>query len=300
MRAELQLGALFATLAIASPAPLVLLPRQSCSGDSCQLADVSRSTGNGPPSTAPSGVSLDQTCIANQLAQLDSENRLPPNSCPGQVIGPCTSSASRLMVRSAEPGLEERQSCTPYTLIYARGTFEVGDLGQIVGGNLANDLTSTGPGLWTITPVSYDNSVAGYNCLGMPGGYKGISYLENTVAKYVFLHCTRNRPADHKSHSCPNTKIIVSGYSQGAMVAHNLLAWAHADARSHVAGVVTFGDPFNGAKIYGFDSGLIHTECDPSDNICQGGSMILPAHLGYGGAAVDDAVAWIKRTVGQT
>jgi cutinase len=41
---------------------------------------------------------------------------------------------------------------------------------------------------------------------------------------------------------CPNTKIILSGYSQGAMQVHQALGSLGSDA-AKIAAAVTFGDP---------------------------------------------------------
>ena len=43
--------------------------------------------------------------------------------------------------------------------------------------------------------------------------------------------------------SCPDTKLILTGYSQGAMVVHNSAKLLGSQVSSVVAGV-TFGDPF--------------------------------------------------------
>lgn len=37
------------------------------------------------------------------------------------------------------------------------------------------------------------------------------------------------------AEKCPNSAIFLSGYSQGAMVAHNSVAYAKPEARAHVA-----------------------------------------------------------------
>ena len=58
---------------------------------------------------------------------------------------------------------------------------------------------------------------AGDYCLGLPGGMVGKDMLNQAAQK------------------CPNAAIFLSGYSQGAMVAHNAVAYASPEARSHVA-----------------------------------------------------------------
>ena len=87
-------------------------------------------------------------------------------------------------------------ACAPYTLAYARGTGEPGLLGITVGPSLSADLLLLAPGKWSIQGVAYDASVDGDNCLGLPGGAIA-SQLINQIAS-----------------SCPDTKIVVSGYSE--------------------------------------------------------------------------------------
>jgi predicted esterase len=59
--------------------------------------------------------------------------------------------------------------------------------------------------------------MAGNDCIGLNGGVAMMNLIERTA------------------QACPNTKIIVSGYSQGAMVAHNGVAFARAEAKRQVA-----------------------------------------------------------------
>ena len=42
---------------------------------------------------------------------------------------------------------------------------------------------------------------------------------------------------------CPNTKVIMSGYSQGGQLVHNAAKQLPAATASKVAGAVIFGDP---------------------------------------------------------
>lgn len=47
---------------------------------------------------------------------------------------------------------------------------------------------------------------------------------------------------------CPDTKVILGGYSQGAMVVHNALGTVDG---SKIAAVAAFGDPMNGQSFKG-------------------------------------------------
>lgn len=43
--------------------------------------------------------------------------------------------------------------------------------------------------------------------------------------------------------SCPNTKLIVGGYSQGCQIVHNAVSKLSADTASWISKVLLFGDP---------------------------------------------------------
>ena len=42
---------------------------------------------------------------------------------------------------------------------------------------------------------------------------------------------------------CPNTKVVISGYSQGAMLVHNAAKQLSTDVAGKISAAVTFGDP---------------------------------------------------------
>ncbi|KAF2670878.1 alpha/beta-hydrolase, partial [Microthyrium microscopicum] len=148
--------------------------------------------------------------------------------------------------------------CAKNILLFAKGTTEIGELGITVGPVLYASM----PRDWTVVGIPYEASINGDFCLGLPGGMVGRDMLESAAAK------------------CPSSKIFVSGYSQGAMVAHNAVAYATNDAKGHVTGVVTFGDPFQGAKIKGY-SGPIVTYCNAGDGVCTGNFELAGSHLAY-------------------
>jgi cutinase len=97
---------------------------------------------------------------------------------------------------------------------------------------------------------------------------------------------------------CPSTKIVLSGYSQGAQLVANAAGKiSAANAARVVAGkfasafatqlptnfhpVVNFGDPNGGRALSKIPSSKVLTVCHSGDNICEGGSSITAAHLNY-------------------
>ncbi|MCJ1474032.1 hypothetical protein MMC13_002690 [Lambiella insularis] len=264
--------------AFASPTPRNLRSRQQCEGQSCTIAALSGSSGQVyDPTTAPTGGSdVGDCCIItynpSAAAVLYAEK-------PG-LQATCTATTTKHKRELSFEDVQdlERRACSPYTLIYARGTDEIGTLGETVGPALAIGLEVAAPGKWSIQGVNYQATSAGDDCLGLPGGQIAAQQLESVAS------------------SCPNTKIIMAGYSEGAMVAHNGVAYATATAASRVTGVVVFGDPFNGAPIRNY-KGPIKTYCATGDEVCDGEYVISAAHLSYVGLDTTEAVFYISGLV---
>ena len=79
---------------------------------------------------------------------------------------------------------------------------------------------------------------------------------------------------------CPDTKIIASGYSQGAEVVHNALS--DPSITSLVGGAVLFGDPDTRKPVGTLSDKLVKRFCVPGDVICETGILIVgPSHLSY-------------------
>lgn len=85
--------------------------------------------------------------------------------------------------------------------------------------------------------------------------------------------------------SCPDTKLVLGGYSQGAMVTHNALSAQGLDG-SKVAAVVAFGDPFNGQEFTGVDASKVKEFCGSEDALCSaGGTDASGGHISYSSSA---------------
>jgi hypothetical protein len=102
--------------------------------------------------------------------------------------------------------------CYPYTLLFARGTSETGLLGGSVGPLLKSSL---GPE-WYVEGVAYEANTEGIECLGMPGGVQCVKQIDELVER------------------CPETTVVLGGYSQGAMVARVCAAFAGDDAKENI------------------------------------------------------------------
>jgi cutinase len=118
--------------------------------------------------------------------------------------------------------------------------------------------------------------------------------------------------------SCPDTKLVMSGYSQGGQLVHKAAKLLPAATTAKVSSAVIFGDPGlcfqtlltnfygklticyfidNGQAVQGVASSKTDIICHVGDNICQGGDMILGPHLTYY-MDVGSAASFIKSAAG--
>lgn len=101
--------------------------------------------------------------------------------------------------------------CKPVSFIFARGTTETGNLGETVGPALTKDLQQAlGTGNVAVQGVNYPADIAGAaEGSTNPKGAQGSQNMAMFAAKAV--------------QQCPTTKLVLSGYSQGAQQVHGAL-----------------------------------------------------------------------------
>ncbi|KAG6908132.1 hypothetical protein DXG01_005960 [Tephrocybe rancida] len=169
--------------------------------------------------------------------------------------------------------LEPGQSCAAVTVYFARGTTELGTLGTFVGPPFKIALESALAGrTLEFVGINYPAAIGGYLAGGDQGG-------ATTMANLVTA----------KASSCPSTKIVISGYSQGAQVTHLAAGKLFSSAQSRVNAAVVFGDPDNGQAFPGTINSHVKSFCASGDLICHGQSVVLPPHLSYGANVAEAA-----------
>ncbi|KAL6879167.1 carbohydrate esterase family 5 protein [Trichoderma novae-zelandiae] len=173
----------------------------------------------------------------------------------------------------------ENEACGDVTVLFARGTCDPGNVGVLVGPwffeSLQNVLGSTTLG---VQGVPYPASVEGFLTGAVQPGIDMANQIKSVI------------------QSCPSTKLVLGGYSQGSMVVHNAASNLDAATMSKVSAVVLFGDPYFGKPVANFDAAKTLVVCHDGDNICQGGDLILLPHLTYAEDA-DTAAAFVKPLV---
>jgi len=156
--------------------------------------------------------------------------------------------------------------CKGFTLLFARGTLEDGNIGGIVGPPFVAALTAKlGAANVAVQGVNnYAADIPGFLAGGSATGSANMaSLIEQTMTQ------------------CPNTKLCVSGYSQGAQVAHNAANLISSAATAFINSVVLFGDPDDGEAFGQVPASKVSTDCHVGDDICLHGDLILVQHLDY-------------------
>jgi cutinase len=201
----------------------------------------------------------------------------------GRIV---VSAALTVLALSSAPGGipgAVADGCTDAEVVFARGTGEpVGPGGP--GQAFFDSLTAQLPGKSVnLYPVDYP-STTDYANSAKVGAADEVAHVQHTVA------------------SCPNTKVVLGGYSQGAGVADLTSHQLPPQVAKHVAAVALFGNPQSSYAKQLADNQIPAIDpryspetidiCLPNDNICaEGGSII--AHLGYVPVATDQAATFV-------
>ncbi|KAK5136775.1 hypothetical protein LTR08_002071 [Meristemomyces frigidus] len=154
--------------------------------------------------------------------------------------------------------------CAPITLIFARGSTEGGNMGSSVGPALAKELISQlGASGVAIQGVDYTASIESNVYMGSKGGPVMATLAEKALA------------------NCPNTKIAISGYSQGGSVCHYAVKSGGLDY-STVSSAVIYGDPEYKKSVGDLPASQVKEFCASGDGVCEDGTFaISAAHLSY-------------------
>ena len=162
--------------------------------------------------------------------------------------------------------------CAAVAVVFARGTHQEPGLGD-VGQSFVDSLTSQAGGrsvdAYAVNYPANDD----YHNSATAGSNDASAHIQDTVA------------------SCPNTKIVLGGYSQGSTVIDLATNAMPAPVAGHVAAVALFGEPSSGfsTMLWGGQplptisplyAGKTLSLCTPDDPICSPGGNIM-SHVTY-------------------
>ncbi|KAK0264378.1 hypothetical protein LTR91_009340 [Friedmanniomyces endolithicus] len=168
--------------------------------------------------------------------------------------------------QNTENQLTDGTPCRAITILFARGTTESGNVGTLAGPPFFQAVVGdVGASKVAVQGVDYAADIAGFDEGGDPAGAA-------TLAGLIKRAQTQ----------CPNTKLVVSGYSQGGQVVHKAALELSASQTAFINSVVIFGDPDDGEPVGSVPSSKVLIICHVGDDICLHGDLILPPHLTYG------------------
>ncbi|KAJ0114202.1 cutinase [Diaporthe amygdali] len=168
-------------------------------------------------------------------------------------------------------------ACKPLTIIFARGSGETGNVG-----------TATGPPFFQAVAKR-----VGAANVAVQGVEYGAAFLSVLSGGDAAGSAKMAQLAQQAFSQCPNTKVILSGYSQGGQLVHNAAKLMPADIAGKIAGAVTFGDPDNGQSFTNIPAANCKIYCNPFDNICQNGYLITAFHYSYSTQYVPSAADFV-------
>jgi len=190
-----------------------------------------------------------------------------------------------------EPATASADDCPDIEVVFARGTNDAPGLGN-VGGSFIDDLR------------------------GRVGGRSVGAYAVVYPASFDFLAAAdgANDASAHIQYmvnNCPNTRLVLGGYSQGAAVIDVISAVPipavgfnnplPPNVPDHVAAIAVFGNPsaklglpLTASPVWG---GRAIDLCNPGDPICQTDGENLAAHRSYPGGPTNQAADFVAGLV---
>jgi cutinase len=165
--------------------------------------------------------------------------------------------------------------CNDIQVVFARGTDEppgIGRVGQTFVDSLRGKIGNRSMGVYAVNyPASYDFLAAA------DGANDASAFIQDVV------------------NTCPNTKLVLGGYSQGAAIIDVITSVPFpavgfnnplpANVPDHVAALAVFGNPtarvglpLTSSPVFG---GKAIDLCNAGDPVCSDGSSV-PAHRSYG------------------
>lgn len=151
-----------------------------------------------------------------------------------------------LAVLAAASPIEERQlrgrvgttateftdgGCRPIIMLFARGSTEVGNMGTICGPPTANGVKSNF-GAENVAVEGIEYAAALSTNFGRGGAdRRGIAEMERLIAQ--------------ANADCPDSMLVVGGYSQGAALTHRAVESLPQAQKDQIVAAFTFGDTQN-------------------------------------------------------
>ncbi|KAI1499719.1 carbohydrate esterase family 5 protein [Biscogniauxia marginata] len=167
--------------------------------------------------------------------------------------------------------------CKPVIFIFAKATYEPGNLGNTVGPPMSDGLKAAF-GVENVATQGVDY-YAFLETNFYPGGAPPWAIYDMQVLLST-------------AATCPDSKIVAGGYSQGAALTHRAIEGLQQEVKDKITAVVTFGDTQtlqDGGQIKGYPPDRTLIICNVGDIVCTGTLYTYPVHYDY--------VKWVPTAV---
>ncbi|RYP16623.1 hypothetical protein DL765_005014 [Monosporascus sp. GIB2] len=160
--------------------------------------------------------------------------------------------------------------CRDVVFIFARGTTQPGNIGDA-------------PGPQTIDLLK---AILGDSVVAAQGVEYPASLLDNLRKGGCDPEDARNMAAliTQAAVKCPASKLVVSGFSQGAALVHRSVEQLPSSVRARIFAGVTYGDTQrkqDNGRIPGLDASKTLIICHDGDLVCEGTLIVTGAHDNY-------------------
>jgi cutinase len=184
---------------------------------------------------------------------------------PRNIAGILGAAVAMVWALSALVGTRHASAspCPDIEVVFARGTNEppgVGGTGQAFVDSLGSEVTGRSVGVYAVNYPATNDFVRSESA----GAGDASAHVQSTVA------------------NCPNTRMVLGGFSQGAAVIDSITEELPSEVADHVAAVAVFGNPrstfartLGGGRlptISPLDGPKTINLCVPDDPICSEGS----------------------------
>ncbi len=181
--------------------------------------------------------------------------------------------------------------CSDVAVVFARGTHQepgLANVGQAFVDSLTSQVGGRSVNAYAVNYPANDD----YHNSATAGSNDASAHIQDVVA------------------SCPNTKLVLGGYSQGSTVIDLASQAMPAPVADRVAAVALFGEPSSGfsSMLWGGQplptispalAGKTISLCAPDDPICSSGGNIM-AHVSYiESGMVNQAATFAANKLGQ-
>ncbi|CPR05391.1 serine esterase, cutinase [Mycobacterium bohemicum DSM 44277] len=189
-----------------------------------------------------------------------------------RIIGVSAATSWTLVSPAIAAPAASADACSDVAVVFARGTHQapgLGDVGQAFVDSLTSQANGRSVDVYAVDYPANDD----YHGSSSAGANDASAHVQGTVA------------------ACPNSKIVLGGYSQGSTVIDLATNQMPASVADHVAAVALFGEPSSGfsSMLYGGQplptinpvyAAKTISLCAPDDPICSAGGNIM-AHVSY-------------------